>query len=422
MISRWYSLIGCIAILIASAAHADDRIVSGVPLPDSIAIQTVSDSVPYPARSFSGAWIGSWGGSLHHVLIVEAVQSNGAGEILYAIAGAPANHIRRMWARLRATIVGDTLTVEGISPITYTIEPSGSLQATYRQGGIRSYARMSRISLRDLYKSDAALDWSEPTTIFVDGPADAGSSVRLETVLFKPRGQGPFPLLVFNHGSTGRGRDPALFTRTYWNFGLADFFVSRGWMVAFPQRRGRGQSDGLYDEGFNPDRREGYSCDAAISLRGSERALADVEASIAALRRRNDVEGRSILIGGISRGGALSIAFAGRHPKLISGVINFVGGWLGTGCGTATEVNGELFRKGGQYHRPTLWIYGKNDAFYSIGHSRSNFDLFRNAGGEGRFVALDVPGGEGHKVASHRALWLDPVTTYLTWIGQSASP
>jgi hypothetical protein len=90
-----------------------------------------------------------------------------------------------------------------------------------------------------------------------------------------------------------------MFTRTYWNFALADFFVSQGWMVAFPQRRGRGRSTGLYDEGFNPDRTQGYTCDAAISLRGAERALADLEAAVAALRRRADVAGAPIIIGGV---------------------------------------------------------------------------------------------------------------------------
>ncbi len=42
-------------------------------------------------------------------------------------------------------------------------------------------------------------------------------------------------------------------------------------MVAFPQRRGRGQSDGLYDEGFKPDR-SSYSCQEDLTLGGAERA------------------------------------------------------------------------------------------------------------------------------------------------------
>jgi hypothetical protein len=50
-----------------------------------------------------------------------------------------------------------------------------------------------------------------------------------------------------------------------------------------PQRRGRGRSDGLYDEGFSADRRQGYTCDFAKSLSGAERALDDIGAAIGAL-------------------------------------------------------------------------------------------------------------------------------------------
>jgi pimeloyl-ACP methyl ester carboxylesterase len=155
-----------------------------------------------------------------------------------------------------------------------------------------------------------------------------GKPVRLEVVLFKPEGEGPFPLLVFNHGSTGTGKLPDRFTRTSWNFGLADFFLERGWMVAFPQRRGRGRSDGLYDEGFAPLRGNGYSCDPPRSLPGADRALDDIEAAVGTLLRRPDVSPGPILMGGNSRGGVLSIAYAGKHPEQVLGVINFVGGWI----------------------------------------------------------------------------------------------
>src|SRR6516225_177343 len=104
---------------------------------------------------------------------------------------------------------------------------------------------------------------------------------------------------------------------------VADFLNDRGWIVAFPQRRGRGKSDGLYDEGFSADRRQGYTCDFDTSLLGAERALDDIAAAMLALRQRPDVAPSRVLIGGISRGGILSVAYAGMHPDQISGVINF---------------------------------------------------------------------------------------------------
>jgi pimeloyl-ACP methyl ester carboxylesterase len=51
--------------------------------------------------------------------------------------------------------------------------------------------------------------------------------------------------------------------------------------------------------------------------------------------------------------------------------------WMGEGCSTAGEINGTLFQRGGKFGRPTLWLYGQHDSFYSIEHSRSNFDIFK---------------------------------------------
>jgi len=42
-----------------------------------------------------------------------------------------------------------------------------------------------------------------------------GKPVRLEVVIDKPPGDGPFPLLVVNHGSTGEGINPAHCTQTF---------------------------------------------------------------------------------------------------------------------------------------------------------------------------------------------------------------
>jgi dienelactone hydrolase len=161
-----------------------------------------------------------------------------------------------------------------------------------------------------------------------------GKPVRLEVVIDKPPGEGPFPLLVVNHGSTGRGNNPALFTETFSNPVFAEMFLKKGYMVAFPQRRGRGKSEGLYDEGFNVDRNQGYACDPKQSLPGADRALTDIDAAVEVLRQRPDVARQPILMAGISRGGILSIAYAGMHPHEVAGVINFVGGWMGESART----------------------------------------------------------------------------------------
>ncbi len=255
---------------------------------------------------------------------------------------------------------------------------------------------------------------SPPAQEWIPTPfVEDGRPVRLELLVRKPTGTGPFPTVVFNHGSTGRGHDPSLFTRSWWSAPVAEYFVERGWMVLFPQRRGRGASGGRYDEGFTADRRA-YSCEAALSLPGIDRALQDLDAVMGHVRTRTDVRQESILIAGQSRGGILSVAYAGERPDAFVGVVNFVGGWVGTGCRAAGLINTTAFRRGVRFPRPMLWLYGEDDEYYPLGHSRSNFDAFLAAGGKGTFESRRVPGRDrGHGLIRYPELWRDPVDRYL---------
>jgi dienelactone hydrolase len=232
-----------------------------------------------------------------------------------------------------------------------------------------------------------------------------GQPVELEVVLFKPLQGERFPLLVVNHGSTGNGTDPSKFDDTFTHKPTTLHFVEQGWMVAYPQRRGRGRSDGLYDEGFTPNR-SGYSCEAGIALAGAERALDDIDAATDWLRMRADVDTTRMVLSGTSRGGILSIAYLARRPEVYLGAINFVGGWLGEGCGDFATVNRTLFVDGAAFPGRSLWVYAENDSFYSLGHSRSSFDAFTQAGGLGDFEVFQRdPGRNGHFIINDPDRW-----------------
>jgi dienelactone hydrolase len=246
---------------------------------------------------------------------------------------------------------------------------------------------------------------------------EQGKPVALEVLLFRPAGSGPFPLLLFNHGSTGRGNDRSLFTRTWHAEGIARYFNERGWLVAFPQRRGRGKSDGLYDEGFEWDRSR-YACEPAQSLPGVERALQDIEAAFDWLAARADVDAKRVLIGGQSRGGILAVAYAGMRPDRVRGALNFVGGWNGEGCASAESSNQAIFKRGAAFPRPTLWIYADGDPFYGLPHSRRNFEAFIAAGGTGEFLVREPPAGRnGHAVLANVEAWRRDLDAYLKALG-----
>jgi dienelactone hydrolase len=393
---------------------AADLLVDGVPLPSDAVVAATTPGSAF--QQWGGVWVGVWGGSPKHILLVESVSEDGTAHVVYAIGDNPYAGTQRRWLRLEGVASGRTLKVTGKEfSATYEIVEDGGLKARFERGGEASSAAMTKADLASLTKPDAVVAWTRGTSEFLQTDLiEDGRSVRLEAVIFRPPGTGPFPLAVINHGSTGRGVNPGRYTQTWFANDLADFLNDRGWIVAFPQRRDRGKSDGLYDEGFAENRMRGYTGDIDITLRGADRALSDIDAAISALRRRQDVAPAPVLVGGVSRGGVLSIAYAGLHPEQVVGVINFVGGWLGENSSTASTVNRFLFERGASYGRPTIWIYGQHDTYYSIAHSRDNFAAFEKAGGKGKFLELDMPVGQGHSVIRRPDLWSGPIDSYLS--------
>ena len=208
--------------------------------------------------------------------------------------------------------------------------------------------------------------------------------------------------------ATGATIVPVYQTVTYTHEAIAQFFAERGFIVAFAQRRGRGKSDGLYDEGFTPDR-SAYSCLQGPALAGFERALLDVDAAVEYVRNRADVDEARLLGGGI-----LAVAHAGQRRGLFKGAVNFVGGWLGEGCADAVVVNRTAFVRGAAFDRRTIWLYGENDSFYSLAHSRRNFDAFVAAGGQATFFAYTRAANlNGHFIINDPALWTVELDAFL---------
>ena len=396
-----------------------DIVIDGVPLPSDVAPLDRMPAGVAADKRLTGTWVGSWGGGLKTILVIEAAEPDGAAAAVYAIGAYPPWGIRAGWWRFAGRIEGTVLRTGGrIAEITYELAPSGKLVATFARKNQRSRAVLTRQSLAALRslgrRPGAAVPWTGGERTFLKtGLVESGKPVRLEAMVFRPAGTGPFPLAVVNHGSTGRGSNPKLFGDTFTAPMLAEFLTQRGWLAAFPQRRGRGRSDGLYDEGFNVDRARGYTCKTKRTLAGADRALADLDAAVAVLQKRPDVKPGPVLLIGQSRGGALSVAYAGLHPGKVLGAVNFVGGWVGDGCRNAVAVNRTLMGKGAAFPRPILWLYGENDPFYGLEHSRGNFAAFLAAGGRGRFVEFRAPGGNGHGVMQFPRLWAGEVERYL---------
>jgi dienelactone hydrolase len=65
--------------------------------------------------------------------------------------------------------------------------------------------------------------------------------LRLEAYLYLPAGEGPFPLVVYNHGSAPAGQEGREFAASF----IAQLLLPAGYAVLVPERRGYGKSEGL---------------------------------------------------------------------------------------------------------------------------------------------------------------------------------
>jgi len=382
-------------------------------LPDAITIEKPSNAVAAGAAAFSGAWLGAWGSELPTALIVEQIHSNDMAMVMYAWGDLPMDAIKADWSRQAGSVSNGKLRlISEYSQIDFTLEPDGAMQGRYQGASDRkdawpAFVVLHRVpftnvlSLRETVRKTFPI-WQEvriPVHSQV-GPTK-GKTLWLQTTVFHQSIPGKHPVVIVNHGSTGPGIVPASFVFRGGND--VEFFRSLGYVVVAPMRKGRGQSEG-------PNVEEDSSIPVTNTL---ESAIEDLHAVVDYVSRQSDMDPARIVLAGASRGGLLSVAYAGRYPTNIVGVINFSGGWFGEGH-PSQDFNFEAFRNAGRDARiPMLWLYADHDSVYSLKFDEREFSAFRDAGGRGEFVEFrDIP-GEGHYLSQWVDRWQDKVQEYL---------
>jgi dienelactone hydrolase len=242
-------------------------------------------------------------------------------------------------------------------------------------------------------------------------------NVPMRTVIFRPRGSGPFPLVIINHGSVQNTRERADYSQPVF-LAASEFFVERGYAVVVPQRPGHGQTGGPYFEANSPS---GKCSDADYRKSGSGTADS-IAAAIAFLTKQNFVRPDGVIVVGQSAGGWGSLALASRNPRDVKLIINFAGGRGGhaggkpnTNC-AADKLIDAARAFGSTARIPVLAIYTQNDSYFSAELSRKMMDAYRAAGGKVEYKLLPAFKEDGHSLLGNRdgrPLWAPTVDAFL---------
>ncbi|WP_229711100.1 dienelactone hydrolase family protein [Agarivorans gilvus] len=236
--------------------------------------------------------------------------------------------------------------------------------------------------------------------------------IQLQATLYKPDGKGPFPLVIFNHGSTGPGQIPASLTINPWQFGR--YLKQQNIALLVPMRRGRGGSQGSY--------KESYNCSVNSVEAGINYASQSLDATMHYVQQQTWIDQDQIVIAGHSRGGLLSVLYAAKHPQWFKGVLNFSGGWMAEQCQitSPTASNLGLFTKAAHNNPlPHLFLYAHNDPYYSDATITSYVQSFKQAGGQVDFQFYSLgSSADGHALFhEYGEFWINDVKRYLQQLG-----
>ena len=213
-------------------------------------------------------------------------------------------------------------------------------------------------------------------------------------VLFRPPGDGPFPLALIAHASTQNVLRRAQMPQPEYR-ALSALLVARGFAVLVPERLGHGATGGKYleDQG---------GCDEADYSRAGRATAAEIAAATGYLRRQPFIRGDGTVIAGHSAGAWGALALAGAQLPGVAAVIAFAPGRGGRANDFPNQVCAPhtLMAAAAEFGKtaraPVIWLVSANDSYFSPAFSRQLADAFRGAGGKVDFQVLAAYGSEGH--------------------------
>lgn len=240
------------------------------------------------------------------------------------------------------------------------------------------------------------------------------TQARLSATEYRPEGEGPFPVLLINHGTP---RSPADFPRMHDRYARqAELFARRGFLVINPLRRGYGTSDGPWAETY-------FGCANPDYVRAGLETAKDIAAALDYARTLPYADARHMVLLGKSAGGFGVLALSSLNPSGVVGAINFAGGRGSRGpddvCNEAKLVDA-FGRYAATTRVPMLWVYSENDHFFGPALANRLLAAYRAQGVDVHFEAVPPYGNDGHGFFEGRdntATWMPMVDRFLATLG-----
>jgi dienelactone hydrolase len=238
---------------------------------------------------------------------------------------------------------------------------------------------------------------------------------QLHARLCLPASEYPATLVLINHGSPPVPSDRPKIKLGRCDQEAAQWFLSRGYAVAFVLRRGYGETGGDWAEGQ-------FGCQHPDYVRAGIETAIDMDATVDFLTRQPEVKPSGVVVVGQSAGGWGAIAYvSAAHPKVAAFVV-MAGGRGGhrdnkphNNC--RPDVLADAAGHFGKTARmPMLWIYTENDSYFAPAIARAMYHSFTSAGG---VADLEQPGAystDGHRLffgPGGSAVWGPLVERYL---------
>jgi dienelactone hydrolase len=238
-------------------------------------------------------------------------------------------------------------------------------------------------------------------------PAGIDAAASLQTTVFKPNGQGPFPLLIINHGK--EAGEPHAQARDRFIF-MATAFVKRGYAVMVPMRQGFAASTGKYAD---------FGCN--MTANGYAQA-ADVLDVIAFARKQAWIDDDRMIIAGQSYGGLATMALGTRKLDGVRGLINVAGGLRDDGnhCDWRSQLVQAFGEYGTHNQIPSLWMYGINDSLFGPELVSRMHAAFIRSGGRARLFAFGAFKRDAHGMLASRdgeKIWWREAESFLRDVG-----